>query len=193
MERIPCEFFDQPGKQNTPRTLALCFQQAEKLESKTLLIPSTTGYSAQLAVEMMPRYPGVKLVVVGHRYGFRDPGQNELAPAIVEQLQQRGVPVLLSTHAFTGLEKSFSKPYGGMYPHRIIADTLRIFSQGTKVVLEDMVMAADSGLVPIHSWIVCAGGTGRGLDTAMVVRTVHSDEFFEAKVAHILCLPGNIT
>jgi hypothetical protein len=76
-----------------------------------------------------------------------------------------------------------------MYPHRMIADTLRIFSQGTKVIFEDMIMAADAGLIPIHEDIVSAAGTGRGLDTAIVIKSVHAGELFHSAVKQIVCLP----
>jgi len=75
--------------------------------------------------------------------------------------------------------------YGGIYPHRMIGDTFKIFSQGTKVLFEDMIMASDSGLIPVNDWIVSAGGTGRGLDTAMVIKSVNSDHLFHTKIKKI--------
>ncbi len=181
-------YFKNPGKENTQKTLELSITAAKKLESKTLLISSTTGYSAELALDMMD--DDIKLVVIGHSYGFKEPGKNEMDSKTIKRLQEtKNASVFFATHAFTGLEKSFSTKYGGMYPHRMIADTLRIFSQGTKVIFEDMIMAADAGLVPIHEDIVSAGGTGRGLDTAMVIKSVHAGELFHSAVKKILCLP----
>ncbi len=181
-------YFENPGKENTKETLELSVQAAKTIESKTLLLSSTTGYSAEMALDMID--DEINLVVIGHSYGFKEPGKNEMDPKTIKRLKDtKNASVFFATHAFTGIEKSFSSKYGGMYPHRMIADTLRIFSQGTKVIFEDMIMAADAGLIPIHEDIVSAGGTGRGLDTAMVIKSVHAGELFNSAVSRILCLP----
>lgn len=181
-------YFETPGKENTKETLELSIQAAKKIESKTLLISSTTGYSAEMALDMID--DEINLVVIGHSYGFKEPGKNEMDTKTIKRLQEtKNASVFFATHAFTGIEKSFSAKYGGMYPHRMIADTLRIFSQGTKVIFEDMIMAADAGLIPIYEDIVSAAGTGRGLDTAMVIKSVHAGELFHSAVKQIVCLP----
>ena len=181
-------YFETPGKENTPKTLELSIEAAKKLESKTILLSSTTGYSADMALDMIE--DDLKLVVVGHSYGFKEPGKNEMDQKTISRLRaKKNAEILFATHGFSGIEKSFSAKYGGVYPHRMVADTLRIFSQGTKVLFEDMIMAADAGLIPIHEEIVSVGGTGRGLDTAMVVKTVHAGEFFNTAVKRIICFP----
>src|SRR6056297_2139522 len=181
-------YFETPGKENTRKTLELSIQAAKTLDSKTILLSSTTGYSAEMALDLLD--DDLKLIVVGHSYGFKEPGKNEIDPKTVKRLQEtKNAAVYFATHGFSGIEKSFSSKYGGIYPHRMIADALRIFSQGTKVLFEDMIMAADAGLVPIHEDIVSAGGTGRGLDTAMIIKTVHAGELFDSAVKRVLCLP----
>jgi len=69
----------------------------------------------------------------------------------------------------------------------IIANTLRIFGEGMKVACEITLMAADSGLVRTDEDIVAIGGSGRGADTAVVLRPVYSHEFFDLRVKEILC------
>ena len=60
-----------------------------------------------------------------------------------------------------------------MYPVEIIAQTLRMLGAGTKVGVECAIMALDAGLVPFNTKILSLGGTGRGLDTAIVVTPGH--------------------
>src|SRR6056297_1347648 len=181
-------YFETPGKENTQKTLELSIKAAKHIDSKMILLSSTTGYSAEMALDMIE--DDLKLVVVGHSFGFKEPGKNEMDQKVIKRLkEQKNAEILFATHGFSGIEKSFSSKYGGIYPHRIVADTLRIFSQGTKVLFEDMIMAADAGLIPIHEEIVSVGGTGRGLDTAMVIKTVHASELFDAAVERIICLP----
>ncbi len=71
----------------------------------------------------------------------------------------------------------------------IIVNTLRIFGQGMKVVCEIALMAADAGLVRTDEDVVVVAGSGRGADTAVVLRPVNSMDFFDLKVKEILCKP----
>lgn len=188
---FPTVYFDKPGIENTQKTLELCIERLQGLAEKFLVISSTTGYSAKMAIDLLTPYPDIHLVVVGHRYGFKESGKNEIPEDVQKSIRERGYQLFLGTHAFTGLEKSFSSVYGGVYPQRLIADTLKIFSQGTKVLFEDMIMATDSGILPVHCWIVSAGGTSRGLDSAMTIKSVYSDQFFKTQIRDIICLPGS--
>jgi hypothetical protein len=58
-----------------------------------------------------------------------------------------------------------------------------------KVVVEISVMAADAGLVRTDEEIIAIAGTGRGADYAVVLKPVHSNDFFDLKVKEILCKP----
>jgi hypothetical protein len=70
-----------------------------------------------------------------------------------------------------------------------IADTLRIFGQGMKVVCEISMMAADSGLVRTDEDIIAIAGSSRGADTAVVLKPVNTHNFFDLKIREILCKP----
>jgi hypothetical protein len=70
-----------------------------------------------------------------------------------------------------------------------IADTLRIFGQGMKVVCEISMMAADSGLVRSDEDVVAIAGSSRGADTAVVLKPVNTHNFFDLKIREILCKP----
>jgi hypothetical protein len=71
----------------------------------------------------------------------------------------------------------------------IIADTLRIFGQGMKVVCEISMMAADSGLVRTDEDVIAIAGSSRGADTAVVLNPVNTHNFFDLKIREILCKP----
>jgi hypothetical protein len=58
-----------------------------------------------------------------------------------------------------------------------------------KVVIEITVMAADAGLVRTDEDIIAIGGSGRGADTAVVLKPVNSNDFFDLKIKEILCKP----
>ncbi|MEJ2738360.1 MAG: hypothetical protein P8105_00705, partial [Dehalococcoidia bacterium] len=71
----------------------------------------------------------------------------------------------------------------------IIAQTLRIFGEGIKVVCEIALMAADAGLVNTGQDVVCIGGTGHGADTAVVLQPVNAQRFLDLKIKEIICKP----
>jgi len=71
----------------------------------------------------------------------------------------------------------------------VIANTLRIFGQGMKVVTEIALMAADAGLVRTDEDVIAIAGTGRGADTAVVLKPVNTEDFFDLRVKEILCKP----
>jgi hypothetical protein len=58
-----------------------------------------------------------------------------------------------------------------------------------KVVVEISVMATDAGLVRTDEDIIVIAGTGGGADYAVVLRPVHSNDFFDMKIKEILCKP----
>lgn len=97
--------------------------------------------------------------------------------------------MLTATHLMAGLNRGVRNRYGGTTYSDVVADTLRMFSQGVKVCVEIAVMALDSGLLPENEKVVVVGGTGRGADTALVVLPAHSQDFFETRILEIICKP----
>ena len=75
-----------------------------------------------------------------------------------------------------------------MYPVLLIADTLRLFGQGTKVAVEVSIMAADAGMLS-GSDIISIGGSGRGADAALVLKPAHQNNFFDLRIREIICKP----
>jgi hypothetical protein len=71
----------------------------------------------------------------------------------------------------------------------IIATTLRVLGEGMKVTCEISLMAVDAGLVRTDEDVIAIAGTGRGADTAVVLRPANSRDFFDMRVKEILCKP----
>ena len=106
-----------------------------------------------------------------------------------QELEARGVTICTAAHALSGAERGLSSKLGGYGPVEVAAHALRILGQGMKVCVEISMMAADAGLVELHEPIVAIGGTGYGLDTAVVIRPAPSAEFLDSKVDRIICMP----
>ena len=58
-----------------------------------------------------------------------------------------------------------------------------------KVACEITLMAADAGLIRTGEAVLAIGGTGRGADTAVILRAANAQDFFDLRVTEILCKP----
>ena len=179
-------YFAEPGGKNTDQVLRLAKRRAEELGLKTILVASTTGDTALKAMEV---FKGARIVVVSHFTGMRGPNIQEFTEENRQKLLSAGVPLLTATHTFSGLGRAMRKKFKMYLFEEVVANTLRLFGQGMKVVCEITLMAADAGLVRTDEDIIVIGGSSRGADTAVVLRPVNSEDFFDLKVKEILCKP----
>jgi hypothetical protein len=179
-------YFDEPGRQNTDEVLRLAKRRAKELGIKTILVASTTGDTALKAMEV---FKGARIVAVSHFTGMRAPNTQEFTEENRQKLLSAGVPLLTTTHTFSGLGRAMRKKFKMYLFEEVVANTLRLFGQGMKVVCEITLMATDAGLVRTDEDIIVIGGTSRGADTAVVLRPVNSEDFFDLKVKEILCKP----
>jgi hypothetical protein len=150
--------------------------------------------SGQTAVRFLEALSGsdASLICVSHHAGFRSGDDVDLRPDYAAHLREAGVPIVVATHALSGVGRSISTQFGGVTPVELIAHTLRLFGQGMKVCVEIAVMAADAGAIPTDHDVICVGGTGRGADTAVVLRPAHMNRFFELRIREVLCKPCDV-
>lgn len=185
-------YFEKTGRENTQEALKLAFEAAKQLNINTIVVSSTTGQSALEAIKIFHE-ESYNLIIVTHQDGFREIG-NELPIEIMEDILRKRPNTIFhtGTHALSGLERSFRVKHQTMLPIEMLAITLRkCFGDGTKVTLEMAIMVSDAGLVDPTSKIICVAGTGRGLDTAWVIKPSYSNKLFDLKMKFPICKPKN--
>jgi hypothetical protein len=180
-------YFDQPGKDNTGPTLKAAAERGRALGLEEIVLATTSGATAYQALE---HCPGFKLTAVTYHCGFKEPFQSVLPDDVRRDLTAKGVPVVAATHALSGVERGLSQKHPGLYPVLLMADTLKLLGQGTKVAVEVAVMAADAGALSGKD-IIAVGGSSRGADTALVVKPAHAARIFDLKIREIVCKPRN--
>jgi len=178
-------YFDTPGNVNTEETLKMAYHRGKELGLDEVVVASTKGDTAYKVVEL---FAGFKIVVVTYHCGFKEPFKNEMSADVKKDLENKGARVVAATHALSGVERSIAKKYTGSYPVLLIADTLRLFGQGTKVAVEISIMAADSGYLSGND-IVSIGGSGRGADAALILKPVNQSDLFDMRIREIICKP----
>jgi hypothetical protein len=50
-------------------------------------------------------------------------------------------------------------------------------------------MAADAGLIRAGEEVIAIAGTGKGLDTAVVLKASNTHTFFDTRIQEIICKP----
>jgi hypothetical protein len=179
-------YFEHRGRGNSERVLQLVNRRAAELGITDVVVPSTGGSTGLTAVETLV---GLQVVVVTHATGYTEPGRQEIPTGVIADLQARGAKVLTTTHAFGGVGRSVRKKFGTWGVEELMAQTLKRFGEGVKVAIEVSLMAADAGLVSPQREVIACGGTGHGLDTALVLRPTHTQTFFDLEVLEIICKP----
>lgn len=182
-------YFETPGKQNTESVLELVKNYAHAEGIRDILVASTTGETGMTASRVLK---GFNVVVVSHHVGFQEPGVWEMEEDNRKKILENGAKILTATHALSGVERAIRKKFETIMPLEIMAHTLRIFGEGTKVCVEITLMAADAGLIPVEREVIAIGGTGRGADTALVIKSATASRFFNLEIREIIAKPRNI-
>ena len=128
-------------------------------------------------------------IIVTHSTGFNNPNEQEMPKEIKRELEEMGATVLTCLHSFGGIGRAVRKKFKTYELDDIIANTLRVLGEGIKVGCEIALMAADAGLINTEKDTVTISGTGRGADTALVLKPANTQNFFDLKVKEILCKP----
>jgi len=182
-------YFQAPGEQNTESVLELVKNYAQAEGIKDIVVASTTG---ETGVKASRLFMGFNVVVVSHHVGFQEPGVWEMEEENRKKILENGAKILAATHALSGVERAIRKEFGTIMPLELIAHTLRLFGEGTKVCVEITIMAADAGLIPVDREVIAIGGTGRGADTALVIKPATASRFFDLAIREIIAKPRNI-
>jgi hypothetical protein len=150
-------------------------------------VATTSGATGVQAVQTLQ---GLDVVAVSHSTGFRGPDIQELTAENRAAIESAGAMLLTCQHAFGGVGRAVRKKLGTYELEEIIAFTLRTFCEGIKVAAEICLMAADAGLVRTDEPVIAIAGTGRGADTAAVLKPANAQTFFELCFVEIICMPA---
>jgi uncharacterized protein len=186
---IPCRYFPKPGPANTGAVLEAVGRRAKELSIDRVILATNSG---RTAFEALNRFdPALKIIAVTHVTGYKEPNVQDMSEENRGALRTRGVEVLTCAHAFGGVGRAVRYKVGTYQVDEIMAYTLRIFGQGTKVAVEIALMAADAGLVRTGEDVISVGGTGKGADTALVLQPANSFHLFDLRVREVICRPAN--
>jgi hypothetical protein len=185
-------YFEKHGAVNTETTLRLARERADARGIRQVVLASSWGDTALLALDI---FEGMKVVVVGLSIGPREHAGEAakvrvFAPEVKQAVEAKGGVVLHGTHVFSGINRALRDQMNwNANPVSLISAALRVFGRGMKVALEVAMMATDAGLMDTDAEAIAIAGSGRGADTAVILRPVNAHRFFDLRVREIICLP----
>ena len=179
-------YFGERGRQNTEQTLKLARDRAEELGIADVVVASYTG---DTGVQASRIFGDCNLVVVAGVTGFREPNKVAMVEENRSIIEGNGGKVLFAGHAFGMLGRAVHTRLGAIQVDEVIAHVLRLFSSGVKVGCEIACMAADAGLIKAGEEVIAIGGSGKGADSAIVVKASNTHTFFETRILEIICKP----
>ncbi len=181
-------YFDEKGPANTEKAIEIALSCSKERGIGKVVVASSSGETALKLHEMAAN--SVEIIAVTYGAGSRFTAEVEKFNENKDLLLGKGIHVVRGILALSGVEKTFANKYkSGFIPLNIVADTLRMFSQGIKVCVEIGIMAAEHGYVSPEEEIVALAGSGHGADTAVVLKPAFASDIFQTKIRTLLCMP----
>ncbi|MFW5898381.1 MAG: pyruvate kinase alpha/beta domain-containing protein [Candidatus Saliniplasma sp.] len=169
---------------STEEVLKIAKEYAEDHGINDVVVATTRGETGSLAADL---FKDLNVVAVTHSTGFREEGEQELKEENRRKMEENGVKIFTGPMPFHTWNDYYRKK-GSVMTSTVIADTLRLFGQGTKVCVEIVSMATDAGLVPPEP-VIAIAGTGYGADTVLLIEGKNSRKFFDMKVKDVVAKP----
>jgi len=191
----PTFYFHNRGEVNTQKALELARDRALELGIKKMVVASETGRSALKALKVL-KDTDLRLIVVTHPPATTTGPKGEIPIGlsrpeyqhVKRHLEAQGAVIVQGTRPFGGIGRALG--WEAAVPATFADKTLELFSSGTKIAVEVAIMATDAGAAEAGETVVTLGGTFKGLDTALVVKTAYSyNVFAEFEVLEIIAKP----
>jgi len=192
-----CVYFDRPGRPNTDKVIELVLERLAEGDITTMVVASTTGYTAGELAQALRGREGIRIVSVGETPLIREWGSTypALTTETKQRLESQGVVVADKIpYLLHGSVLDYSR-WKAPSAEEILRETLYAFGQGLKVAVEVVLIAVASGFIEPYQDVIAIGGTSRGADTSAVIHATFPNHVFsddEKKrlyVREILCKP----
>jgi hypothetical protein len=172
---------------NTEQVLEIARKSLEGKKIQDIIVASTSGDTGVIAAKLLET-SDMNLVVVAHSVGFKEPNINQFSQSSREIIERMGGTVIFATMPFHTINDAIRMKMGTSLLS-LIADTLRIMGQGTKVCVEIVSMACDAGKIESGKEVISVSGTGKGADTVLLMKSANSRRFFDLRIIDVIAKP----
>ena len=183
-------YFEKSGPSNTEETINLAKERANELGIRDIVIASSAGVTAMKCAEVFDTSKFNLIDITLCDGWVRGENGTAMLQETREKLEAHGVKIFTGIHALScDVGDSFIRSFKGVQINDVVRQTLYRFCEGMKVCVEIVLMAADAGLIPTNREVIAIAGTGRGADTAIVVKPSYPRKFLEFKINEIISKP----
>ncbi|MFW5953039.1 MAG: hypothetical protein ACOCSJ_02655 [Candidatus Natronoplasma sp.] len=172
---------------DTEEVLQIAKDYTEKNNIDNIVVATTRGETGVKVGNIFSEDKNI--VAVTHSTGFRNEREQELKEENRKKMEEIGIKIFTGPMPFHSWNDYYRKEKGSVMTPTIIADTLRLFGQGTKVCVEIVSMATDAGLIPPKP-VLAIAGTGYGADTVLLIEGKNSRKFFDMEVKEVIAKPS---
>ena len=188
-------YFDEPGEGNTQFVIEAVAQRVEIDGIGKVIIASTSGETAaQFARKLKGK---AELICVSEAPYRREWGEEWpcLKQEFRQELEKLGVIIIdKAPYVFHNSVLEAAR-WAAIFPERLVKETLYCFGQGMKVAVEVALIGVSCGYVTPYEDVIGVGGSGKGADTAIVLRATHPASLFDKdpakrlEVKEIIAMP----
>jgi len=179
MYERPVYYFEEPGAENTGWVIEAVSRRLEGGEVSKVIIASSSGNTA---VEFARSLRGrAELTCVSEAPYRREWGEEWpcLKEEFRQELERLGVTIIDRVPYIFHSSILESSKDSGAFPERVVRETLYSFGQGMKVAVEVALTAVSCGYVTPYEDVIGVGGSGKGADTAIVLRATYPASLFD--------------
>jgi len=172
-------YFDQPGEGNTQLVIEAVSQRLKAGGIKRVIVASTSGETAaRFARSLKGKF---ELICVSEAPFRREWGEGWpcLKEEFRQELEELKVPIIDKAPYVFHNSVLDSARWSDAFPERLVKETLYCFGQGMKVAVEVALMAVSCGYVIPFEDVIGVGGSGKGADTAIVLRATYPACLFD--------------
>lgn len=189
-----------------PEIFTLAKERATKLKVRNILVATNTGRSVETAQQIMGS--DFNFFAVGNHPSSGEKGfalHSGIADSTKEELEAKGVRVIrqdasifqagankkISVSSFENANKAYVERFGRTFPEdemvpnnicRVMGNILgEFFGDGPKVCLEIVLMAADSGLLPLDEDCISIATPGGYSHAGLIVHPVKTPDLFSTR------------
>ncbi|MFW6040567.1 MAG: hypothetical protein ACOC85_01885 [Thermoplasmatota archaeon] len=171
---------------DTKEVLKIAKRYADENGIKDIVVATTRGETGVMTADIFGKDHTV--IAVTHSTGFRNEEEQELKEENRQKMEEKGAQIFTGPMLFHTWNDYYRKKKKSVMPSTIIADTLRLFGQGTKVCVEIVSMSMDAGLIGSEP-VIAIAGTGYGADTVLLIAGKNSRRFFDMNIKEVVAKP----
>jgi len=188
-------YFEQPGEENTPSVIEAVARRLQDGDLKTVIVASTSGETAVKFARSLKTKAELICVSESPLRREWDESWPCLKPEFRKELKTLKVVIIDKVPYVFHNSVLESAQWSCVFPELLVKETLYCFGQGLKVAVEVALSAVACGYVVPFQDVIGVGGSGKGADTAIVLRATYpaclfaKDPAKRLEIREILAMP----